>query len=114
MTDVVKRKANHPLHSMCSYLGSYPPHVPRALIARWIPADKAVVDTFCGGGTTLVEAALSGRPAIGIDRNPLAVALSTAKLQPVKERTRFSTDFLRLRGASNRGMISPVYLTKYV
>jgi site-specific DNA-methyltransferase (adenine-specific) len=83
MNQVAKRSANHPLHSMCSYLGTYPPHVPRCLLANWIPAGGFIVDPFCGAGTTLLEASFSGRPSLGIDMNPLAVAISTAKIQSV-------------------------------
>jgi len=76
-------RSEHPIHSMCSYLGGYPPRVPRELIDRWVGPRATVLDPFCGSGTTLVEATLQGRRSIGIDLNPLAVALSRAKLQPV-------------------------------
>jgi hypothetical protein len=68
---------------MCSYLGGFPPRVPRRLIQEWVPTRETVLDPFCGSGTTLVEAKLLGHPAIGIDLNPLAVRLTQAKLQPV-------------------------------
>jgi hypothetical protein len=42
-------------------------------------AGGAVLDPFCGSGTTLVEARHAGRPALGGDLNPLAVALARAK-----------------------------------
>lgn len=77
-------RAEHPIHSMSSYLGGFPPRVPRGLLERWISPRATVLDPFCGSGTTLVEAKLLGRPAIGLDLNPLAVALSRAKLQPVR------------------------------
>lgn len=37
----------------------------RWLVARW--ADGVVLDPFCGSGTTLVAAQMSGLPAIGIE-----------------------------------------------
>jgi hypothetical protein len=73
----------HPLHSLCSYLGCFPPVVPRKLIEKFIPAGKLFLDPFCGSGTSLVEAALLGRRAIGVDLNPLAVAVTAAKIQKV-------------------------------
>ena len=76
-------KSDHPLHSLSTYLGGFPPRVPRRIIQRWAPARSSVLDPFCGGGTTLVEAKLLGHPAYGIDLNPLGVALSLAKLQAV-------------------------------
>ncbi len=78
--------SEHPLQSMCSYLGGYPPKVPRALLERWAGPRTTVLDPFCGAGTTLLEAKLAGRPSVGIDLNPLAIALSMAKLQSVKQR----------------------------
>ena len=76
-------RSNHPIHSMCSYLGGYPPKVPRELMQRWVGPRSTVLDPFCGSGTTLVEEKLLGRRSIGVDLNPLAVAISRAKLQPV-------------------------------
>ena len=77
-------RSDHPIHSMSSYLGGYPPGIPRGLVERWVEPRATVLDPFCGSGTTLVEAKLLGRRSVGIDLNPLAVALSRAKLQPVR------------------------------
>ncbi len=74
----------HPLHSMCGYLGSFPPGLPRSILDRWVPRRARVLDPFCGGGTTLIESLLRGSPCIGIDLNPLAVAISRAKVQSVQ------------------------------
>src|SRR5262245_20649708 len=68
---------------MCSYLGSFPPRVPRRIIERYVGPRTRVLDPFCGSGTTLLEAHLCGRESIGVDLNPLAVAISRAKIEPV-------------------------------
>lgn len=73
----------HPLHSMCSYLGCFPPPVPRRLIEEFVPRNGVVLDPFCGSGTTLVEALSLRCRSVGIDLNPLAVAVAQAKVQPV-------------------------------
>ncbi len=52
-------------------------------MSRWVGPRATVLDPFCGSGTTLLEAKLSGRRSIGIDLNPLGAALARAKLQPV-------------------------------
>jgi site-specific DNA-methyltransferase (adenine-specific) len=66
---------------MCSYLGSFPPQVPRRILQKWYGRRRTILDPFCGGGTTLLEAGLLGYSTIGIDLNPLAVALARAKTQ---------------------------------
>ncbi len=76
-------EGRHPLHSMSSYLGCFPPVVPQRLIRAYVPKGGTVLDPFCGSGTTLVEATLAGRRSFGIDLNPLAVALARAKVQHV-------------------------------
>jgi hypothetical protein len=43
-------------------------------------AEEAVLDPFCGRGTTLYAGRLLGLPSFGIDANPVAVALARAKL----------------------------------
>lgn len=73
----------HPLHSICSYLGCFPPQVPERVISKYAPKGGLVLDPFCGSGTTLAEAVRLGRRAIGIDLNPLAVAVSRAKIAQV-------------------------------
>lgn len=74
----------HPFHSMSSYLGSFPPKVPRAILNAMIPRGSVVLDPFCGSGTTLVEARRLGHESVGIDLNPLAVSLSQAKMESVE------------------------------
>lgn len=73
----------HPLHSLCSYLGCFPPSVPRRLIRTLVPEGGLFVDPFVGSGTALVEGLLEQRRVVGIDLNPLAVALAEAKIQQV-------------------------------
>jgi site-specific DNA-methyltransferase (adenine-specific) len=52
----------------------HPTQKPVDLMAKLIrattPVDGLVVDPFCGSGTTLVAAALTGRRAIGFERSP--------------------------------------------
>ena len=80
---VTSPRGVHPLQSMSSYLGGFPPRIPRFIMDEYVPPRTTVLDPFCGAGTTLVEARLSGRPSIGVDKNPLAIALTRAKLASV-------------------------------
>lgn len=58
------------------YRGNWSPHVPRNLILRYTKPGDLVLDPMSGGGTSLVEARLLGRSALGMDINPGAVTWS--------------------------------------
>ena len=47
-------------------------------------ANSTILDPFCGSGTVLLEAQLSGHKAVGADANPLARLIAFAKLAPPK------------------------------
>ncbi|MBQ8434378.1 MAG: methyltransferase domain-containing protein [Clostridia bacterium] len=61
------------------YRGNWSPYIPRNVILRYSNEGDTVLDQFVGGGTTAVEAKLTGRNFIGIDINPDAVKLSQKK-----------------------------------
>jgi site-specific DNA-methyltransferase (cytosine-N4-specific) len=71
-----KTSVTHGLHP---YPAKFIPHIPRNLLAAFGRVDLPVLDPMCGSGTALVEAALSGYRAIGVDLNPIAVLAATAK-----------------------------------
>lgn len=76
------REATHAAHP---YPAKFIPQIPRALIEALHPGDdSAVLDPFCGSGTTLVEAATAGIPAVGIDLHPLACLISKVKVTPLE------------------------------
>lgn len=62
------------------YRGNWSPYIPRNIILRYSSESDTVLDQFVGGGTTAVEAKLTGRNFIGIDINPAAVELTKNKL----------------------------------
>ena len=49
------------------YRGNWSPYVPRNLILRYSKPKDWVLDQFIGSGTTLVEAKLLNRNAVGVD-----------------------------------------------
>lgn len=63
------------------YRGNWSPFIPRNLILRYSSPGDWILDQFMGSGTTLVEAKLLNRNAIGVDINPQAVSLAKANLQ---------------------------------
>src|SRR5207249_5677151 len=67
------------------YPAKYIPQIPNALIQEFSTVGSTVGDVFCGSGTTLVEALLLKRNAVGLDANPLACLISTAKTSRLVE-----------------------------
>lgn len=78
-------------HSVHRYSGKFIPQIAAAAIDVLTSPGDLVVDPYCGSGTTLLEAALAGRQAIGVDLNPLAVLIASVKTHPVQ-----SSDLSRL------------------
>ena len=68
------------LHSFHPYPCKFPDTVART----WLPSAGAVLDPYCGSGTTLLEAALSGHSVVGVDCNPIATLIARAKLLPLE------------------------------
>jgi len=72
----------------------FPPQVPHVFV-RWLTSPGDVVyDPFAGRGTAPMEACRLGRIGWGSDANPLAAALTSAKVDPptfdeLAERTQF-------------------------
>jgi site-specific DNA-methyltransferase (cytosine-N4-specific) len=72
-------KTSYLTHGLHPYPAKYIPQIPNALIQEFSTVGATVGDIFCGSGTTLVEALLLKRNAVGLDANPLACLISTAK-----------------------------------
>ena len=69
-------------HNFHSFPAKFPPQLPCKFIAALTNAGDVVLDPMMGSGTTILEAFLSGRYAIGIDIDPLAVLISKVKVTP--------------------------------
>jgi DNA modification methylase len=66
-------------HSMCSYLGAFPPPLADYFIRYFTKRGEIVFDPFAGRGTTPLQARILGRKSIASDLNPIALALCEAK-----------------------------------
>jgi DNA modification methylase len=66
------------LNAVCPYYTMFPLDFPLGQLKLY-PDARRVLDPFCGRGTTRYAARLAGRHAVGIDINPVAVAIASAK-----------------------------------
>lgn len=73
-----KERYTHLIHTYPAKLLSNIPYY-FLMTEDFCPYGGIVLDPFCGTGTVLLEAALSGRQAWGADANPLAVLISKVK-----------------------------------
>jgi SAM-dependent methyltransferase len=80
----------------------FPLDFPLAQLAAY-PDAQRVLDPFCGRGTTLYAARLAGRQAVGVDINPVAVAIAQAKTVKVSPGAvvRLADRILREAGAAD-------------
>lgn len=63
-----------------NYRGNWSPYIPRNLIMKYTKKEDWVLDPMMGSGTTLVEAKLLERNAIGVDINLDAVMVARDRL----------------------------------
>jgi hypothetical protein len=70
-------------HSIHRYSGKFIPQIARQAIDLLTEPDHLILDPYAGSGTTLLEAMLAGRRAVGIDISPLAVLISRTKVTPI-------------------------------
>jgi SAM-dependent methyltransferase len=72
---------DRPFHDWYRFVLSFPAHIVREYLADrfQLRPGQAVLDPFCGTGTTIVEARLLGYEAYGIEANPMAHFASRLK-----------------------------------
>ncbi len=77
-----RQSTRYSVHGLHEYKGRFNPQIARFLL-NYLGSNRKtkVLDPFCGSGTTIIESALGGIQAVGIDANPLAVFLCNAKLK---------------------------------
>lgn len=77
--DFAGSKTGYLTHGLHPYPAKFIPQIPNTLIRELSDEGDTVADVFCGSGTTLVEALMLNRSALGFDANPLACLISKAK-----------------------------------
>jgi hypothetical protein len=106
---VIVAKPHTPVYTMHKYFARRPWNVFRELIYHYTSPDEIVLDPFCGGGVTVVEALKLGRKVIGVDVNPLATYVTSMEVLPVDVEL-LEQAFNRVR-RNVRQRIMPMYRT---
>ena len=70
-------------HALHPFPAKFPAQLPRKFIEALTEPGDVVLDPMMGSGTTIVEAYVMNRRAIGCDIDPLAVRICDAKVTPV-------------------------------
>ena len=86
--------SSYTTHTIHAFAAKFPPQLPRAFIEQLTHPGDTVLDPMMGSGTTVLEATLLGRRAIGVDLDPLAVRVSRVKTRGVDQ------EYLRTAGDS--------------
>ena len=84
ITPWADKSDSDPFHSLCSYLGAFPPSLANYFIRYFTDENDLVFDPFSGRGTTILESRILNRKSFGSDLNPIALALSKAKSYNLK------------------------------
>ena len=63
------------------YRGNFAPQIARNIIEMYSEQGESILDPMVGAGTTLIEAKLLSRNALGMDINPKAIKLAEAALK---------------------------------
>jgi DNA modification methylase len=77
--DFRQQESGYASHQIHSFPAKFPPQLPRKFIEVLTLPGEVVLDPMQGSGTSLLEAALTGRKAIGFDIDPLAILISKVK-----------------------------------
>jgi len=77
-----RRCLRYGTHGVHEYRGKFFPQLVRAFInIGGVPEGGIIADPFSGSGTTMIEAILANRTAIGLDMNPLSVFMGQTKCE---------------------------------
>lgn len=81
--EFIDADTQHLTHNIHRYSGKFIPQIAARAISLLSAPGELVLDPYCGSGTTLVEAAILGRRAIGVDLSPLAALIARTKITPL-------------------------------
>jgi len=78
----LEAKPHTPVYRMHKYFARRPWNVFSDFISQYSSEGEIVLDPFCGGGVTVVEALKLRRKVVGIDVNPVATYVTSMECEP--------------------------------
>jgi hypothetical protein len=96
--EILEAKPHTAVYRMHKYFARRPWNVFSSLVGQYSSEGDIVLDPFCGGGATIVEALKLRRKAVGVDVNPIAVYVTSMECAPANlPELTLSFDELRAR-----------------
>jgi len=80
---VISNDQSYLTHGIHRFPAKFFPELPRYLIRKYSNKYEVVLDPMCGSGTSILEAMLNNRIAIGIDIDPIAHLITKVKTTPI-------------------------------
>ncbi|MBM3712820.1 MAG: site-specific DNA-methyltransferase [Actinobacteria bacterium] len=85
-SDKTIKHTSYITHGYYTYPAKFIPQLAERLILEYSKAGDIVVDPFMGSGTTIVEAILNKRKAVGVDINNIAYLITKVKTTPLNSK----------------------------
>ncbi len=99
-----------PVYNMHRYFARRPHNVFQNLIRHYTNRGSIILDPFCGGGVTVIEALRERRKIVAIDFNPLATFITRMEITPIKLED-FEDSFQKIKKSINKKILT-LYETK--
>jgi 16S rRNA G966 N2-methylase RsmD len=80
---VIQAKPHSAAYMMHKFWARRPHNVFAELVNHYSETGDIILDPFCGGGVTVVEALRLGRKVVGVDLNPLATYVTGMEVRPL-------------------------------
>jgi len=102
--DCSPKQTRYITHGYYTYPAKFIPQLAARLIRELTLEGETVADPFMGSGTTLVEALVQARRALGVDINPVARLVAKVKTTPIPPAV-LQAEYARLARALESGKI---------
>ncbi|HCY76506.1 MAG TPA: hypothetical protein DHV28_11345 [Ignavibacteriales bacterium] len=106
----VQAAQHTPVYKMHRYYARRPWNVFENIIKHYTEPGDIILDPFCGGGVTVVEALKLRRKVVGVDLNPLATFITEMEITQL-DINKFIKAFEEVK-KSSADKIKPLYKTK--